>query len=377
MQAGLALASELSLPAVLQNIVDLATDVADARYGALGVLGPDGVLEDFITSGLSEPERAAIGHLPVGKGILGALITDAVPLRLRRIQEDPRSGGFPPHHPPMSSFLGVPITVRGKVYGHLYLTEKRAAREFTTEDERAVVTLAAQAGVAIENARLFEEAQHRLALEERHRLARDLHDSVSQALFSMTLQTRGAQLALEKEGIDPAGSIGRRLADLRELTEGALAEMKMLILELRPGALHEEGLVSAIRKLSRGVAARDNLVVEVDAPAHDLPVGPEAAEALYRLTQEALTNVVKHADARRARVRIGVLEHSGELTLEISDDGVGFDPSLPRPGHLGTRTMADRAESLGGRLEISSGGGRGTTIRAVIPAAVPATGPNR
>ncbi len=367
-QAGLALASELSLPAVLQKIVDLATEVADARYGALGVLGPAGALEDFITSGVSEAERAAIGHLPVGKGILGALITDAVPLRLRRIQDDSRSGGFPPGHPPMSSFLGVPISVRGKVYGNLYLTEKRGAEEFTPEDERAAVTLAAQAGVAIENARLFEDAEHRLALEERQRLARDLHDSVSQALFSMTLQTRGAQLALEREGIDPAGPAGRRLADLRELTEGALAEMRMLIFELRPGAMQEEGLVAAIRKLSHGIAARDALVVDVEAPAERVPLRPRAEEQLYRLTQEALTNVVKHARAHRVHVRIAQWEQSGELALEIVDDGVGFDPSVGRPGHLGLRTMADRAATLGGRLEVSSHPGEGTTVRAVIPA---------
>jgi len=367
-QAGLALASELSLPAVLQKIVDLATELADARYGALGVLGPDGELEDVITSGLSESEGAAIGHLPIGKGILGALITDASPLRLRRIQDDSRSGGFPPHHPPMSSFLGVPITVRGKVYGNLYLTEKRGAEEFTVADERAAVTLAAQAGVAIENARLFEDAEHRLALEERQRLARDLHDSVSQALFSMTLQTRGAQLALEKEGMDPAGPVGRRLDDLKELTEGALAEMRMLIFELRPGAMQEEGLVAAVRKLGQGIAARDALVVDVEAPAERVPLRPLAEEQLYRLTQEALTNVVKHARAQRVWVRIAPCEASGGLVLEVVDDGVAFDPSLPRPGHLGLRTMADRAESLGGGLEILSQPGEGTTVRAVIPA---------
>ena len=364
-QAGLALASEISLPAVLQKIVDLATEVADARYGALGVLGPDGGLEDFITSGLSEAERAAIGHLPVGKGILGALISDATPLRLRRIQDDPRSVGFPPPHPPMGAFLGVPITVRGTVYGNLYLTEKRGALEFTAEDERAVVTLAAQAGVAIQNARLFEDAEHRLALEERQRLARDLHDSVSQALFSMTLQTRGAQLALEREGMDPAGPVGRRLADLKELTEGALAEMRMLIFELRPGAMQEEGLVAALRKLAQGVAARDALVVDVDAPVERIPLRPVVEEQLYRLTQEALTNVVKHAYAER--VRIALRDTAGQLALEIVDDGVGFDALIPRPGHLGLGTMADRADSLGGRLEVVSHPGKGTTIRAVVP----------
>ena len=201
-QAGLVLASELSLPAVLQKIVELACVVADARYGALGVLGQDGRLRDFITSGITERERRAIGNLPVSEGIFGVLITQAHPLRLQRIQDDPRLAGFPPHHPPMTSFLGVPISVRGNLYGSLYLTEKRGTPAFTAEDERAVVTLAAQAGVAIENARLFAEAQQRLAMEAQYRHARELHDSISQALFSMNLETRAAQLALEQKEID-------------------------------------------------------------------------------------------------------------------------------------------------------------------------------
>jgi signal transduction histidine kinase len=165
-QAGLILASELSLPAVLQKIANLACDVADARYGALGVLGPDGQIHEFVTHGVTEDERRAIGHIPVGKGILGALISDARPLRLRRIQDDPRSVGFPSNHPPMTTFLGVPITIHGRVYGNLYLTEKRGAPEFTPGDEAAVITLATQAAVAVENARLYDEARsHRRRLE--------------------------------------------------------------------------------------------------------------------------------------------------------------------------------------------------------------------
>jgi two-component system, NarL family, sensor histidine kinase DevS len=165
-EAGLVLASELSLPAVLQKIADLACDIADARYGALGVLGPDGLIEQFITHGVTEEERRAIGHIPVGKGILGALIHDGTPLRLRHIQQDPRSVGFPANHPPMTSFLGVPVKIRNRVYGNLYLTEKRGAAEFTAEDEQAVVTLATQAAVAIENARLYEAARsHQRRLE--------------------------------------------------------------------------------------------------------------------------------------------------------------------------------------------------------------------
>jgi signal transduction histidine kinase len=161
LEAGLALSSELSLPVILQRIVDLAVDLTRARYGALGVLGSDGTITEFITTGVTEAERAAIGHIPVGRGILGVLIDDATPLRLREIAEDPRSVGFPPNHPPMRSFLGAPVSARGQVFGNLYLTEKHDAEAFTDEDERALVMLAGQAAGAIENARLYEEAHDR------------------------------------------------------------------------------------------------------------------------------------------------------------------------------------------------------------------------
>ncbi len=161
LEAGLTLASELSLPTVLQRMVDLAVELTGARYGALGVLGRDGTLTDFITTGVTEQQRHAIGHLPVGRGILGVLIRDVRPLRLADLNQDPRSVGFPPNHPPMRSFLGAPVVARGLVYGNLYLTEKQGAGEFSAEDEQALVVLAAQAGAAIANARLYDEAQRR------------------------------------------------------------------------------------------------------------------------------------------------------------------------------------------------------------------------
>ena len=370
-QAGLVLASELSLPAVLQKIVELACVVADARYGALGVLGQDGRLSDFITHGVTDKQRRAIGNLPVGEGILGVLVTEAYPLRLQRIQDDQRSVGFPANHPPMTSFLGVPVSVRGRVYGNLYLTEKRDAPEFTLEDERAVVTLAALAGVAFENPRLFAEAQERLAIEARHRLARELHDSVSQALFSMTLETGAAQLALEREGTDLVGlvnDLGRRLARLRELTDNALAEMRALIFELRPEALREEGLPAAVRQHAQAVGARADLVIDVKTPERWLSLAPDLEEQLYRTAQEALTNVVKHADARRAWVKL--LRPVGTprgVLLEVSDDGIGFDPARSRPGHLGLKTMQQRVERLGGSLVVRSTPGSGTCIQALVP----------
>ncbi|HEX5880853.1 MAG TPA: GAF domain-containing sensor histidine kinase [Actinomycetota bacterium] len=159
--AGLALAAELSLPAALQRIVELAAELAGAGYGALGVLGPEGTISEFLTTGVTAEQRAAIGHLPVGRGILGVLIDDARPLRLHDIADDPRSVGFPANHPPMRSFLGVPVMARGRVYGNLYLTEKQGGQDFDADDERVLVLLAAQAGVAIENAQLYEEARDR------------------------------------------------------------------------------------------------------------------------------------------------------------------------------------------------------------------------
>lgn len=160
-EAGLALASELSLEGVLQRIVELAADVTDARYGALGVLGPDGRIVHFVTTGISEEERARIGDPPTGKGVLGALIRERRILRIDDLSKDPRSVGFPPNHPVMRSFLGAPVMARGRVFGNIYLTEKRGAPAFTEEDERALGVLATQAGVAVENARLYEEAQRR------------------------------------------------------------------------------------------------------------------------------------------------------------------------------------------------------------------------
>ncbi len=369
--AGLALASELSLPAVLTDIVELACDVADARYGAVGGLGQDGRLEDFITHGLTHDQRAAIGPLPIGRGILGVLISDAQPMRLPGIQHDPRSVGFPPHHPPMTSFLGVPITVRGRIYGNLYLTEKRGRSQFTDDDERAVVTLAAQAGVAIENARLFAEAQQRLALEARHRLARELHDSVSQALFSMTLETRGAQLLLDRAGQPADGPLGERLGNLRQLTQGALAEMRALIFELRPEALREEGLAAAIRKQADGISARTEIAIDVRAPKRPIPLPGDVEEHVYRLVQEALANVARHSGAGNAVVQLRRRRGGHELDVEVTDDGVGFDGSAPLPGHLGLRTMAQRMEQLGGSLLVDTRPGRGTRIAATIPLSPP------
>lgn len=364
-EAGLTLALELSLPSVLTRIVEFACAVAGASYGALGVLGPDGHLDEFVTHGVTDEQRRSIGPLLIQTGLLGELVREARPVRLRRLQDHPSSRGLPAEHPPMTSFLGVPVSVRGRVYGNLYLTGKYGASEFTDADERAVVTLAAQAGTAIENARLFSEAQERLALEERTRLARELHDSVSQALFAMTLETAAAERVLDR-GDAETGALRERLSRLRELTSGGLAEMRALIFALRPDAIQEEGLLAAIRKQAEGIAAREDLLATVDAPDERLPLAPDVEEQLYRFVQEALSNVAKHAQASHVWIRVR-LTRADEIVLEVEDDGIGFDPAVPRPGHLGLRSMAHRVDALSGHLDIGGRAGGGTLIRAAVP----------
>jgi len=230
------------------------------------------------------------------------------------------------------------------------------------EDEQVFLrAVADQAAVVVENARLFSEARGKAALEERQRLARELHDSVSQALYGIAL---GANTALEIAEHDP-----ERVADPLEyvlsLAEAGLAEMRALIFELRPESLEAEGLVAALEKQAAALRARHEMVVET-VLCEEPEATPEAKEAAYRIAQEALHNTVKHARATRVEIKMECAPE--RITIEVSDDGVGFDPEGDFPGHLGLRSMRERASRLGGTLEVESALGGGTRIRARIPA---------
>ncbi|HET7571921.1 MAG TPA: GAF domain-containing protein [Gaiellaceae bacterium] len=529
-EAGIALSSELSLEAVLQKLVEAAAALTGARYAALGVLDPDGQrLERFVTAGIDRAGHRAIGRLPTGRGILGVLIRDATPLRLHDLGDDPRSVGFPPGHPPMRSFLGVPVALRGVAYGNLYLTEKEGGADFTQEDEDAVVMLASQAAVAIENARLYEsatrwsaqleslnevmsalvtefdldallqlvadrlreligaravtialphgagariaavsadraedyvgveigprsktakvlsrrvtervdslrddpetdrEAARRLEIEtalyvpllvrgeamgviaahdrlgddprftdedqrvaevfaaraavavelrervardalrrvvaaqelERRRLARELHDETGQALTSILLGLHRVEEASDGEQLRDA------LDGVRELVRATLHDVRRLAVELRPKALDDFGLVAALERLAESFAEQTGISIEF-VPA--LPGGrlaPEIETALYRIVQEALTNIVKHAHAERVSVVLTGTERS--VSAVVEDDGVGFDPERVREGGLGLLGMRERVALLGGRLTIESRPGAGTTFVAEVP----------
>jgi signal transduction histidine kinase len=535
--AGIALSSELSLDALLQQLVETAAQLTGARYAALGVIDQMGTaLERFLTTGIDAETYAAIGELPKGRGILGVLIREAQPLRLENLADDARSVGFPAHHPPMRTFLGVPILLRGVAYGNLYLTEKEGGGAFTDEDEELTQLLAAQAAVAIENTRLYEtstrwlrhleslneigealagelelepllglvarrlrdlvnarlvlialpdpgfqglriaaadgegsdayglvgmelelggsktgrvlqrgrservdsvlddpeidqQAARRMGVRsalyvplvvqarpigvvvahdklgttssftdddvrlteslaaraaiavdlsqrvsrdavrrvveaqelERARLARELHDETGQALTSILLGLKSLEERIETDDGRAATS------DLRQLVVSTLQDVRRLAVELRPAALDDFGLVPALERLRDTIAEQSSISIDVQSSLGDRRLPADIETMLYRTVQEALTNVVKHAEAVRVTVRL--TPGDGTVILTVHDDGKGFDPQAARDGGLGLVGMRERAALLGGRFSIETSEGAGTMLRAEVPVA--------
>jgi signal transduction histidine kinase len=530
-ETGVAITSELSLDALLQRLVEAAAELTGARYAALGVIDRSGAeLERFLTAGIDAETQAAIGDPPRGRGILGVLIREDAPLRLHNLGDDPRSVGFPPNHPPMSTFLGVPVHLRGVAYGNLYLTEKAGGEDFTEEDQELVELLASQAAVAIENARLYEaatrwsrqleslnEVGNALATEtdldrlldlvarrlrelldarlvtvllpsgddelrfaavageqaelagatitrstsksgrvlerrqseradsvlddpdvdheamrligarsglwvpllvrgraigvlaahdklgaevrftdtdmrlaetfatraavavdlseriaqdslrrvveaqelERRRLARELHDETGQALTSILLGLK----ALEERTADPASRAATE--ELRELVVSTLQDVRRLAVELRPSALDDFGLVAALERLTASFTEQTGISVDFQTALADERLPEEVETALYRIVQESLTNVVKHARARR--VSILLARKGGTVKAVVEDDGQGFDTVEQTSEGYGLVGMRERLALLGGRLEVESGRDGGTTIAAEVP----------
>jgi signal transduction histidine kinase len=359
--AGMAMTSELESDAVLQRVVDQARRIANAKYAALGVFDTTGTVEQFITSGITPEERARIGPLPHGLGLLGLLQREPSALRVRDIKEHPASVGFPPNHPPMRSFLGTPILWRGKALGNLYLTEKQGAGEFTAEDEQAVGTIAAQAAIAIENARLYAQSEQVSVLEERHRIGMDLHDGAIQSLYGLSLVLEDAAARVETEPAS-AREVVLRAVDRLNV---AIAELRSYVLGLRPVRGSDRPLTESLPTLAD--QARSNALLDVDVA---VSADAEAAldrvgrEAAFYIAADALANIARHARAQRASLRLS-LEDS-HVTLEITDDGVGFDYARATEGH-GLRNMRERAFSAGGQLHVDSVPGRGSRLRFEVP----------
>ncbi len=529
-RAGVQVGSEIALDQVLVRIVEAGCDLTGARYGALGVLDASGTeLAEFVTVGISPDERGRLGDLPRGRGILGALIRDAVSLRLDTIGEDPRSVGFPPGHPPMRSFLGVPILVREAPFGNLYLTEK-ADGPFTEQDEEAVTLLADQAAVVVEHARMVEasrrwsqqlealadvssaftheidvdsllkviagqllgvvdaklvliellepgdqlraaavaggraervvvgtiapvgskagrvlsrrrservdaalddpeidphgaaaklsmrsgmwvplvargqvlgiitiadkrgadtrfrdedlrvaEALAQRAAEaidqsrrvsrhtvqamieaqeaERTRLSRELHDQTGQALTAILLGLSAFNTTDEPARL--------QVAAVKDLVKGALEEVRRIAVELRPPSLDDFGLVAALERLVQTTTTHELRVELVAVVTDGARLAPAIETATYRIVQEAITNAVKHANART--ISVSVIEHDGHLVSLIEDDGDGFDAAEVSESRLGLKGMRERADILSGTITIHSSRTGGTAIRARIP----------
>jgi signal transduction histidine kinase len=530
-ETGIAISSELSLDSVLERITAAAAEVTGAKYAALGVIDRTGSgLERFVTHGIDHATRAEIGEDPHGRGILGVLIRDAQPLRLRDLAEDPRSVGFPPGHPAMHTFVGVPILLRGVAYGNLYLTEKADGAEFTDADEEILSLLAAQAGVAIENARLYESAtawsrqleslneigealvseleltpllglvvrrlrelidarvvaialpvgdemrieaadgevafefsgltflqsasksgrvlarggservdslvedpeahqdvarrlgvttglyvpllvrgetigvliahdkvgtdprfssadlrlaeqfalraasavsiSRRVAKDalsrvvagqevERRRLARELHDETGQALTSILLGLRSMDETSSSEEVRNA------VSNLRELVVATLQDVRRLAVQLRPKALDDFGLVPALERLVQTFAETSGIEVQLESRLGAARLPPEVETTLYRIIQEALTNVVKHAEAHNISILLARRDRA--VLAIIDDDGRGFDSSVSEGDGIGLLGMHERVDLHNGRLTVESTPGVGTTLRVEVP----------
>ncbi len=354
LDAMLSIGSDLSLPAVLQRIIESACKLVDARYGALGVVDEHGQLTDLATSGIDESTHEAVGRLPEFAGILGVLLRDPKPVRLRDVSEHPLAQGFPPGHPEMSSFLGVPI--RGKeAIGSLYLADKQSGDQFSEEDERLAVTLAAASGVAIDNARLQSSLEHVAVLQDRERIARELHDKVIQRLFAagMTLQTT-LPIAARTE-------VASRITQAVEEIDETIRDIRRTIFALET-------------RSRRGV--RVDIFAHVDAAREVLGFTPELrlegpidsavpetiADHLLATLYEALSNVAQHAGASKVDVAV---EAGNELLLEVADDGAGL-PDRIEPGQ-GLRNMERRALELGGNATVRPREGAGTVVEWRVP----------
>ncbi|MFI6439737.1 GAF domain-containing sensor histidine kinase [Streptomyces sp. NPDC050759] len=363
----LAMSRHLEVRDVLKTIVASARELLDAQYAALGVPDDHGGFAQFVVDGVSDAQWKAIGPLPRQHGILAAMLHEATPERLADVRKDPRFEGWPSAHPDMVDFLGLPIRDGDEVIGALFLANKNCPRQegscgFTEEDEELLGILAQHAAIALTNARLYERSRELTIAEERSRLAHELHDAVSQKLFSLRLTAQAAAALVDR---DPTRAKDE-MQQVATLAAEASDELRAAVVELRPAALDEDGLTATLRThvqvLDRAHTAR---VTFAARSFRALPAAQE--EAMLRVAQEALHNALRHSGA--AHVDVTVDRRGGGAVLRVTDDGSGFDPqSVRRAGrHLGLVSMRDRTSGVGGKLTVESAPGKGTTIEMEVP----------
>jgi len=359
-EAATSLASEQNLGAILQRFVDLSREITGARYGALAVLGPDGSIADFITSGMSAETRALLGDPPRGHGLLGVILEEGETLRLADMSKDPRAAGFPEHHPKMTSLLGVPVQSKGRIIGNLYLTDKESG-SFTRSDEEMVRTFAANAAVAVENSRMQEKMRSLAVLQERERIGMDLHDGIIQSIYAIGLGLEAASEDVEERPESARGGIDRAIEQLT----GVIGDVRNYIFRLTPAAAGED-LGSAIAGLVEEFRINSLVEATLDVPEELPALSEEQQEAIYHVAQEALSNARRHAKA--TSVGVSLQRQDGWLKLRVTDNGEGFEPGAEfAEEHRGVRNMVARAKSTAGEVRIDSEPGRGTIVELRVP----------
>lgn len=360
-EALLAIGRERGVHATLHQIVDAVRRLANAQSAALGIVGEDGALAHIITSGISQEMLQETGGLPATIGLFRAALEEPSPIRIPDISEDQRADGMPAALSALGAFMGVPLVSGEGVLGAFYLIGRTGAPAFTAADQEAAQMLASHAILAIENARLYERSRELTVIEERNRLARELHDAVSQTVFSIVFTARSAATLLERDPVAARAQV----ADLQQLAQDAQREMRSLIFELRPAEIEQEGLVSTLRK-------HIDVLRRVYGPEIELAVTGECRLAsqtekeVFRIAQEALSNALKHSGAERVWIRLSM--NGDRVSLEIRDDGKGFDPvAAESQTRFGLTSMRERVQLLGGVLAIDSAPGRGTAVSLEVP----------
>lgn len=361
-QAALAISSEVTLARTLQQIVDSLRELTGAAYAAIGVPNVDGMLDEFVTSGISSEEALKISHYPRGYGLLGAIFEEKETIRIPNIAEDPRSVGFPEGHPPMGPFLGVPVLAADEVLGNLYLANEVGGAEFSRADQTIVERFAVHVAVAIQNARLYEEVGRLAIVQERDRIGMDLHDGIIQSIYAAGLILESAKLRLPDEAEESDELLTKAIENLND----TIRDIRNFILDLRPirfeGDL-KEGIAGLVREFQANTMVAVSLSVDL---SNTVELKASAARAIFLTVQEALANVARHA--RADKVTISLTRVGPNAQLIILDDGQGFDVDRRNRevGH-GLSNMRSRATSLNGSFEVISTPGEGTMLKLAIP----------
>lgn len=343
---------------VLERIAEASRDLVRARYAALGVPNGKGGLEYFMFSGISKMEAHGIGHLPEGRGLLGAIMRERKPIRLEHIKDDPRSIGFPPAHPAMDRFLGVPIIVADHLFGMLYLTDRKDGKPFTEQDQWLIETMAGYAALAIAGAKLREQRGQLTLLEERERIGMELHDGVIQSLYAIGMQL---QLMRTTRNLQPDA-----LMPVMQNLNTVIEDIRSYIQNLKVNNFKQQSIQECLETMLSRLHIPETLKIEIVAPSGDMPFLPTTYEALCQMANEAISNVIRHADA--THVTLTARQQNGNFELHIEDNGKGFDMAehSERRG-LGLQNIQQRARLHSGTVTIHSSPGAGTHIIISLP----------